>query len=210
MVPRPLEHIEIISRFRSIQRGLEALIAQFSNELKMNEDSESNNEEEVPEGTPQTTSSVTISNVTNIEPEVEPEHIEDLEELEDTVPLPNLGSISPPQSIDEEEKEEEKENYDDDSIKLTVSKEEAIQFVKNNFRVITRFLQSEECKYLKRETSFAEGSVGSFLIGAGISEELNEAIKETINKMDKVNKCFNLISKNAHAAYVYTVIKMFK
>ena len=28
--------------------------------------------------------------------------------------------------------------------------------------------------------------------------------------MDKVNKCFNLIFKNAHAAYVYTVIKMFK
>lgn len=154
MVPRPLENIEIISRFRSVQRGLEALIAQFSNELKMNEDSESNNEEEVPEDTPQTTSSVTISNVTNIEPEVEPEHIED---LEDTAPLPNQGSISPPQPIDEEEKEEEKENYDDDSIKLTVSKEEAIQFVKNNFRVITRFLQSEECKYLKRETSFAEG-----------------------------------------------------
>ena len=96
-------------------------------------------EEEVPEDTPQITSSVTTSNVTN------------LEMREDLAPLPDLRSISPPQSLDEEEEKEEHEScLDDDSIKLTVSKEEAIKFVKNNFGVITRFLATEECKYLKR------------------------------------------------------------
>ena len=28
--------------------------------------------------------------------------------------------------------------------------------------------------------------------------------------MDKANKCFNLILNNAHAVYVYTVLKIFK
>ena len=97
-------------------------------------------EEEVPEDTPQTTSSVTTSNVTN------------LETPEDLAPLPDLRSILPPQSLDEEEEKEEHEScVDDDSIKLTVSKEEAIKFVKNNFGVITRFLATEECKYPQRE-----------------------------------------------------------
>ena len=118
--------------------------------------------------------------------------------------------ISPPQSLDEQEEDEQQDNSDDDdSIQLTATKEEAIKFVKNNFGVIKRFLTSEECNYLKKETSFAKGSIGSFLIGTGVTEELNEAIKETINKMGKANKCFNLILNNAHAVYVCTVLKMF-
>ena len=73
-----------------------------------------------------------------------------------------------------------------------------------------KFLRSEECKHLKKETSFAKGSVGSFLIETSISDELNETIKQNIEEMGKVNKCFNLILNNAHAVYVYTVLKIFK
>ena len=37
-----------------------------------------------------------------------------------------------------------------------------------------------------------------------------EAIKDIINKMAKANKCFSLILSNAHAAYVYAVLKIYK
>ena len=70
-----------------------------------------------------------------------------------------------------------------------------------------KFLRSEECKHLKKETSFAKGSVGSFLIETSISDE---TIKQNIEKMGKMNKCFNLILNNAHAVYVYTVLEIFK
>ena len=99
---------------------------------------------------------------------------------------------------------------DGDSIKLTISKEEVKNFVKNNFGVIMWFLQSEECKCLKRETGFSKSSVSSFLIETSISDELNKAIKQTMEKMHKVKKCFNLILNNAHAVYVYTVLKILK
>ena len=32
-----------------------------------------------------------------------------------------------------------------------------------------------------------------------LSQQMNEAIKDTINKMAKTNKCFSLILNNAHA-----------
>ena len=70
-----------------------------------------------------------------------------------------------------------------------------------------KFLRSEECKHLKKETSFAKGSVGSFLIETSISDE---TIKQNIEKMGKMNKCFNLILNNARAVYVYTVLEIFK
>ena len=93
---------------------------------------------------------------------------------------------------------------------MSITKEETIKFVKNNFGAMIKFLRSEECKHLKKETSFAKGSVGSFLIETSISDELNETIKQNIEKMGKVNKCFNLILNNAHAVYVYTVLEIFK
>ena len=85
-----------------------------------------------------------------------------------------------------------------------------IKFIKNNFGQVKRFLTTEECKYLAKEPSFSKGSVGSFLIGTGINDEINEVIKSTINEMAKVNKCFSLILNNTHPVYVYTVLKIFK
>ena len=90
---------------------------------------------------------------------------------------------------------------------MSITKEETIKFVKNNFGAMIKFLRSEECKHLKKETSFAKGSVGSFLIETSISDE---TIKQIIEKMGKMNKCFNLILNNAHAVYVYTVLEIFK
>ena len=56
--------------------------------------------------------------------------------------------------------------------------------------------------------SFAKGSIGSFLIGTGIEEEINEVIKR-LNEMATVYKCFNLVLNNTHPVYVYTVLKIF-
>ena len=123
--------------------------------------------------------------------------------------MQRFGNISPPPTFDDEEEEEEEEE-EDDSIKLSITKEEANKFIKNNFDNIIKFLRSEDCKHLKREASFARASVGSFLIGTSISDDLTESIKTTIEKMGKANKCINLISNNAHAVYVYTVLKIFK
>ena len=199
MLTTKMKKFEFKQRRRNIDDEDEEVRVQAEEKDVDNEDEEvQGEEEEFPEDTPERRSIVTTSNVNNREPRV------------DITQLPDLGMISPPQSLDEQEEDEQQDNSDDDdSIQLTVTKEEEIKFVKNNFGVITRFLRSEECNYLKKETSLAKGSVGSFLIGTGISEELNEAIKDTINKMGKANKCFNLILNNAHAVYVYTVLKMF-
>ena len=124
--------------------------------------------------------------------------------------LPDFGSVSPTdENVSEEEEDDESED-DSDTITITATKEEVIKFIKNNFGQVKRFLTTEECKYLAKETSFSKGSVGSFLIGTGINDEINEVIKSTINEMAKVNKCFSLILNNAHPVYVYTVLKIFK
>lgn len=91
-------------------------------------------------------------------------------------PLPDFGSVSPPDhNLSEEEEYEESEDDNDDAITITSTK--VIKFIKNNFGKIKKFLTTEECKYLTKETSFAKGSIGSFLIGTGIEEEINEVIK---------------------------------
>ena len=90
--------------------------------------------------------------------------------------LPNFGSVSPPdQNWSEEEEHEESEDDNDDTITIIATK--VIKFIKNNFRQIKKFLTTEECKYLTKDTSFAKGSIRSFLIGTGIEEEINEVIK---------------------------------
>ena len=107
--------------------------------------------------------------------------------------LEDFGSVSPPdKSLSEEEQHEEPEDDNDDTITITATKEEVIKFIKNNLRQIKRFLTTEENNYLTKETSFAKGSLGSLLTGTGIEEEINEAIKDTLNEMAKANKCFNL------------------
>ena len=142
--------------------GLDALIAQFSNDMQLNEDLESSNEQEVQEQE----EDIDIDNE-EVQVQAEEEDVDDkdeevqdeeeefpedtpqttssvttcnvtnLEPRVDLARLPDLGIISPPQSSDEQEEEEEQDSSDDDdSIKLTVSKEEAIKFVKNNFGVI--------------------------------------------------------------------------
>ena len=142
--------------------GLDALIAQFSKDMQLNEDLESSNEQEVQEEE----EDIDIDNE-EVQVQAEEEDVDDkdeevqdeeeefpedtpqtkssvttcnvtnLEPRVDLARLPDLGIISPPQSSDEQEEEEEQDSSDDDdSIKLTVSKEEAIKFVKNNFGVI--------------------------------------------------------------------------
>ena len=110
-------------------KGLETLIEQFKNELRVNEDLDSNDEdgdehkvveedEEVleeeeelaeeptkPHNEPQTISSATITNFTNIVAEPEPEDVAELEEPLGVAPLPKLGSIYPFLALDEEEEE---------------------------------------------------------------------------------------------------------
>ena len=174
-----------------------------------------------PQKEPQTrrrTSSVTITSFKIIQAEPEPQPAEPQpaepqpakpEEPSGDANMQRFGNISPSPTFDDKEEEEEEEE-EDDSIKLSITKEEANKFIKNNFDNTIKFLRSEDCKHLKKEISFARGSVGSFLIRTSISNDLNKSIKTTIKKMAKANKCVNLILNNTHAVYVYTVLIIFK